>query len=295
MGCLKPDTELDSAASIRLKALKINQILGSSAGMADNYGQLGHIYLRQGELRQAEKMLRHALAIEQSRDQTERVAGYYLDLGRVCLKRKAVAQAAELLSKGLDLFIQLDDQEGQVNCLVRLGLAYQQNGNFDQAETRFKAAARILENSESVARGIEAAVYSCLGALYLERSDGIAATKVLNKAHSIYHALGDPRGLGLVFSHLGLAAMLQGQAGTARAFLITAIRTNRRLGLHARTADNLANLGCLYCSWGKIAAAVVMCQKALDLFRTTEHPAKFERTRALVAGLTGLLPRAEQV
>ena len=285
MGCLKPDTELDSAASIRLKALKINQVLGSNAGMADNYGQLGKIYLQQGELREAEKMLRHALNIEQSQGQSARVAGYYLDLGRICLKRKAVVQAGELFAKGLDLYTQLDDKKGQVKCLVRLGLACQQNGNFNQAESRFKSALEILNGSLAHATKIKAAVYNYLGALYLERSDGNAAVKVLNKAHSLYQSIGDAKGLGLVYSHLGLAAMVQGRSGKARAFLISAIQTNRRLGLKSRTADNLANLGCLYYSRGKIRPAAVMFQKAMHLFQSAGHTVKYEQTRALLDGL----------
>jgi len=292
MACLNQNTELDSAAAMRLKALKINQVLGSDAGMADNYGQLGQIYLHQGELREAEKMFRHALAIEQSRGRAVRVAGYYLRLGQICLKRKTVVQAGELLSKGLAQYTQLDDRQGQVHCLLYLGLACQHNGDLNQAETRFKAALEIL-NDDLDSSATKAAVYSYLGALYLDCTEGAAAEKVLAKALSLYQDLDDARGMGLVHSHLGLAAMLQNCPAVARTHLITAIQTNRRLGLQTRLADNLANLGCLYWSQGKPRSAGVMYHRALILFRSAGHEAKYEQTRALLDGLSAVCPLAE--
>jgi len=288
MGCPKPNTDLDSAASMRLKALKINKVLGSNEGMAENYGQLGQIYQRQGDLREAEKMFRQALAIEQSRGQSGRMAGYYLSLGQICLKRKSVVQAGEMLSEGLALYTQLDDKQGQADCLVYAGLAYQRNGDFNQAEDRFKAALETLNGFGGP--NYKAAVYCCLGALYLDRTDGAAAEKVVAKALSLYEGLGDVRGMGLVHGHLGLAAMLQNRPNAARSHIITAIQTNRRLGLQTRLADNLANLGCLYWSQGKPRAAWVMYQRAMNLFRSAGHAPKYEQTRALLTGLSDLCP-----
>ncbi len=291
MACLKPNTELDSAAAMRLKDLKINQVLGSDAGMADNYGQLGQIYLRQGDLREAEKMFRHALAIELSRGRAARVAWYYLSLGQICLKRKTVVQAGELLTKGLVQYAQLDDKQGQVHCLLYLGLAYQHNGDLNQAETHFNAALEIVNDLDSFVT--KAAVYSYLGALYLDRTDGTAAEKVLAKALSLYQDLDNPRGMGLVHSHLGLAAMLQNRPAAARTHLATAIQTNRRLGLQTRLADNLANLGCLYWAQGKHSPAIVMIRRALTLFQSAGPKAKYEQTSDLLAGLCILCPSAD--
>jgi len=285
MGCLNPNRELDSAAALRLKALRINQILGSDQGMADNYGHLGEIYRRQGDLREAEKMFRHALAIEQARGPSVRLAGYYLNLGRICLKRKAVVQAAELLARGLELFTHLADQNGQVDCLVRLGLACLQNGDFNHAEDHFAAALIILNGCEAPAA--RAAVYNFLGALHIERADGAAAAACLYKALSLYESLGDAQGMGLAHGHLGLVAILQDCPGKARAHLITAIQTHRRLGLTMRLADNLANLGGLYWSKGRRGPALVMYRRALTMFQSTKNHAKYEQTRRLLAGLEG--------
>ena len=261
--------------------------------MADNYGHLGKIYLQQGELREAEKMFRHALEIELTLGQSERAAGYYLDLGRICMQRKAVAQARELFARGLDLYTELDNKEGQVKCLVRLGLACQQNGNFNRAESWFKSALETMKSGLSHVTPIKAAVYNYLGALYLERSDGNAAVKVLNKAHSLYQSLGEAKGLGLVYGHLGLASMIQGRPGKARVFLISAIRINRRLGQASRAADNLANLACLYYTRGKTRSAAVMYYKAMRLFQSAGHKIKYEQTRALLDGMPVLQAAAE--
>jgi tetratricopeptide (TPR) repeat protein len=271
---------------MRLKALKINQILGSDAGMADNYDHLGQIYLRQGDLVNARKMFDGALVIARAKGHLGRAADLCVRLGHIYWVEKALDRARLLLAEALAEYAHEAKRDDQVACLVCLGLLARQSGDLNEAERRFASALDVVRDLDAP----ETTAFVCtqLGTVYLLQSNGPAAATVLARAQRLFQAQADIHGLGHVCGHLGLAAMLQDRFREAHAYLLAAVRINRRLGRVSHLADNFANLGSLYWSADKPHHALTLYHKAFILFERLGHRAKAEKTRALLAGLSAL-------
>jgi len=86
------------------KSLEINEKLGRLGGVASQYGNLGLIYRRRGDLEMAEQMHIKSLEIDQKLGRMEGMASNYGNLGAVCEQRGDVEKATEYWEKALELF-----------------------------------------------------------------------------------------------------------------------------------------------------------------------------------------------
>ena len=96
--------DLDEAERMHGKALEIFKKLGQLEGIANDYGNLGGIYLTRGDLDEAERMHRKALEIEEKLGRLEGMANQYANLGLISQNRGNQAEAVALWQKSRDLF-----------------------------------------------------------------------------------------------------------------------------------------------------------------------------------------------
>jgi hypothetical protein len=88
--------ELETALVMRLKALKINQCLGSRRGMADDYGRLATLHGLLGELERALSMLEQAVEIETFLGRQETLPDAFHHLGEIFLAHGSFDGAEKL-------------------------------------------------------------------------------------------------------------------------------------------------------------------------------------------------------
>ena len=96
--------ELDRAEEMHKKSLAIDEKLGRQEGMASDYGNLGVFYQSRGEPDRAEEMHRKSLAIEENLGLQEGMASQYRNLGFLYQTRGDSYRAEEMLKKALVLF-----------------------------------------------------------------------------------------------------------------------------------------------------------------------------------------------
>ena len=103
------------------KALAIDEKLGRQEGMASDYGNLGLIYQRRGELDRAEEMHRKSLAIDEKLGRQEGMAIDYGNLGLVYQTRGDLDRAEEMHKKSLAIDEKLGCKEGMASDYGNLG------------------------------------------------------------------------------------------------------------------------------------------------------------------------------
>jgi protein O-GlcNAc transferase len=81
--------------------------LGRLVGIADQYNNLGAVYLEMNRLDKAEEFFKKSLGISKRLGQKEGVAKQYADLGNVYVRRGSHGKAREYWNDSRDLFAEI--------------------------------------------------------------------------------------------------------------------------------------------------------------------------------------------
>jgi tetratricopeptide (TPR) repeat protein len=265
---------------MRLKALKINEALGSRSGVAGDCFRLAELYLLSEELDLAEKMLARAMEIACTLEPNHHCARHCAELGALFLGRGALQKAAGFFRKSADINAALGNQAGLAENLQTLVLIAERQNDL-------KAIEALLLQTLEIARKLEnpqmtAATLGRIGATHLRLGLARPAKRALEEAREFYLALNSAAGLADTLGHLGLAHTLLDDAAGAEAFLLQALQMNEALQRRSRLADNCGNLGNLHWGQGRRQAALPFYRRALALFIETGDTAKAQKTRRLL-------------
>jgi len=275
--------ESQNLLTMRLKALKINEALGSRSGIAGDCCRLAELYLLSGELDLAEKMLARAMEIERTLDPNEHFARHCADLGALYLSRGAVEKAEDFFRKSAGINKALGNQAGLVEnlqTLVYIAEQYKDLGAVAALLLEALQIARKLGNPQTIADTL-----GRIGLTDLRMGLPRPAKQALEEAREFYLAIKSDCGIADTLGHLGLAHTLLDDGVLAEAFLLQAIELNEDLQRRGRLADNCGNLGNLYWGSGHRQAALPFYRRALALFIETGSSAKAHKTRRLLDGL----------
>eukprot|EP00299_Pterocystis_sp_00344_P019254 c9572_g1_i2.p1 GENE.c9572_g1_i2~~c9572_g1_i2.p1 ORF type:complete len:1266 (-),score=219.43 c9572_g1_i2:277-4074(-) len=120
---------------------------------ADALRDLGKLYIRMYQYDKAGEFFAQCLELRKSLDDREGIAFTTLKLGDIAIRTEHWQQAERSLNTALQLFRELEQLQGQANCLFSLGWAKQQNGQYDSALVPFQDAvelfARIKDETSS--------------------------------------------------------------------------------------------------------------------------------------------------
>ncbi len=203
LGALAYLHDTNGALTAYRKAVELNP------DNAEGWNQLAALFLRTGELAQAEAAYRKVLSLGEAHQDKEEQSAALGNLGIVHRTRGDLDKAEEMHSKALALDEALGSKEGMAADYGNLGIVYVNRGNLDQAEQMHKKA---LEISEALGlKGATASCYGNLGFLYNTRGELEQAELMYKKSLEISEALGVKEATARQYCNLGNVYLNRGE------------------------------------------------------------------------------------
>jgi tetratricopeptide (TPR) repeat protein len=164
-----------------------------------------------------------------------------------------------------------EEHETFLSALSDLGVLYQHQNKFSEAEELYTRALRGMENTLGPSNISTLGLISDMGTLYSKQGKLLEAEKMYKQAlRGTEEVLGPDYPLTLDIVHnIGNLYHEQGKLAEAEKMYQRALRgTEEVLGPdHLLTLDAVNNLGNLYCKQGKLAEAEKMYQRSLQVYK----------------------------
>jgi DNA-binding SARP family transcriptional activator/tetratricopeptide (TPR) repeat protein len=211
-----------------------------------------------------------ALRASQSRDDQAGEVQALLDLGITLWRQGRYDEATEHSKRALDLAHQTGDQLGEARAWYRLGVAHLRQREFEQALDCYQRSLRV--NRRLGERLGEANVLGNLGLLYERQGRYEQAHEYQQRALDLYRELGTRGGEATTLGNLGTVYRRQGRYEQARAHHHQALVLFRELGYQRDQAEALNGLGETARATGDPAQAVTHHRAALAIARDIGSP-----------------------
>lgn len=248
-----------------VRALVVQNSLGSQAGQADVYNALGVAYNNLGELDQAAKSYKRAADIRRRIGDQRGLAVSLRNLAAVDSVRGEQERAGKLLTEALEIVQRLGDAAGLADVSNDLGLLAEERGRYEEAMAHYRRGLQLrrrLGQTLSMAESLNNVGYV---SYILGRLDD--ATVYWDQALALYRQGGDQLGIMIGTQGIGLLQMAHGDWDAAVKSFEEALDTSRELGLQESTAAALLHRGRVELLQGRMRAAFASFAEAVPLLR----------------------------
>ncbi|SFI68589.1 tetratricopeptide repeat protein [Nitrosomonas sp. Nm34] len=179
--------ELEKAENAYMTVLKISCSASDPINQAVAYCNLGIVYKTQGELDQAIDFYQKSFDIEKKLGRKKGMADAYCNLGIAYKNQGKLDQAIDFYHKSLAIYEKLGRKEGMANAYGNLGIAYKKQGKLDQAIGFFQKSLAI--NEELARRESMATDYTNLGQMYRNQGHPDQAVDCWRKSLALFQGL----------------------------------------------------------------------------------------------------------
>jgi serine/threonine protein kinase/Tfp pilus assembly protein PilF len=251
-----------------IRALVIQDRLGSEPGQAEVHNALGVAWHDLGELDQAAESYKRAAEIRRRIGDRRGLAASLRNLAAVDAVRGQQERAEERLAEAMQIVERLGDLAGQADLSNDLGLLAEERGRYEAAMGHYRRALQLrrrLGQTLAIAESLNNVGYSCY---LLGRFED--ARVYWQQALDSYAQASDRAGVVLVTQGIGLLQVTQGDWNDAAASFREAIAGSRELGHQESTAAALSHLGRVQLLQGSFRAAFGSFAEALTLLHELE-------------------------
>jgi tetratricopeptide (TPR) repeat protein len=248
-----------------VRALVVQNQLGSEQGRAEILNAFGVAYRDLGEMPRAVESYEQAAAIRRRVGDERGYATTLRNLATIHTMRGEYAPAQAKLTEALALLQRLGDQPGLAEVYNDFGALAEQRGNYEEALERYRQALRArrnLGNDLALAQSFSNVGFACY---VLGRYDD--ALVYWRQGLDMAKKSGDPTGVLLALQNLGQLELARGEWDEAVKSFLTALRSSRELGRKDAAAVSLGNLGRLAQYQGRPGAALASYGEALSILR----------------------------
>lgn len=186
----------------------------------------------------------------------------YLELGEYDSAKRLLQEAVNMMEKVAPNAI---GRERSITLLSNLALIYSRQGNYYEAEKRYKQALFLAEDT-SVDKRVLANVLTEFSSNYQAQGRASEALPLLKLAMAKLEPGGDDLDLALLRSNLGEALRAQGLLTEAKTMHQLALTAVEHSGRNRLIATSLNNLGGVFEGEGDHAAAAEHFERALAVF-----------------------------
>ncbi len=253
-----------------VRALVVQNELGSDQGRADVWNAFGVGYRNLGQMERATESYTQAAALRQKIGDQRGYAMTLHNLATLHLLRNEYKPAEAQLTEALALFQSLGDRAGMAKIENDFGALAEQRGSFEEALAHYRQALRDrrdLGNDLDLAESFSNVGFADY---LLGRYDD--ALVYWRQGLDLAKKSADPSGIVLATQNLALLELARGQWDEAIKSYLTALQSSRQLGMQEATAGSLAYLGRLAQYQGRPVAALASYDEALKLFRQVGDP-----------------------
>ena len=248
-----------------IRALVIQERLGSDAGRAEVQNALGVAYNDLGELDEAAESYKKAAEIRQRIGDRRGLAATLRNLAAVDAVRGEHERAERRLAEALAIVEGLGDLSGQADLANDLGLLAEERGHYEEALEHYLRGLQLrrrVGHTLSVAESLNNVGY--VGYLLGRFED---ATVYWQQALGLYRQAGDRAGIALSIQGIGLLQTARGDWAQAGESFQEALTASRALGLQESTAAALLHRGRVEMLQGRFRTAFASFAEALPLLR----------------------------
>jgi eukaryotic-like serine/threonine-protein kinase len=248
-----------------VRALVVQNELGSEQGRADVLNAFGVAYRDLGEMSRAAESYEAAAAIRKRIGDERGYATTLRNLATLHILRGEHAAARAQLTEALGLLRKLGDQPGIADLYNDFGALAEQRGSYEEALERYRQSLRVrrdLGNDLSLAQSFGNVGYACY---LLGRYDD--ALVYWRQGLDLAKKSGDPSGTVLATQNLGQLELARGEWDDAAKSFLTALGPSRELGMKEAAAVSLGYLGRLAQYQGRPGAALASYEEALKILQ----------------------------
>ena len=248
-----------------VRALVVQNQLGSEQGRADVLNAFGVAYRDLGELPRAVESYEQAAAIRRRIGDERGYATTLRNLATIHTVRGEYAPAQAKLTEALALLQKLGDQPGLAEVYNDFGALAEQRGNYEETLERYRQALRArrdLGNDRDLAQSFGNVGFACY---LLGRYDD--ALVYWRQGLELAKKIGDPSFVVLATQNLGQLELARGEWDEAVKSFLTALRSSRELSMKEAIAVSLGNLGRIAQYQGRPGAALASYGEALGVLR----------------------------
>ncbi|MGP4044716.1 AfsR/SARP family transcriptional regulator [Streptomyces sp. 2A115] len=260
--------DFDESVAYFRRAADLCSELGEVRGHAAALAGLGTAYREQGKLRDAVDELTGAAREFRRLDDAAGLGLTCRIAGSVHLELGDYDAARALLDESLTAYRRLGSRRGEALTLRSMGLVHRALGEYAAAEELFGQSLVILRDFGDPLMSAYAAQARAKARLRLGRTREAAAD--LDGLLDVCRRHNDRFGQALVLRTLGEWAMVEGELVSAEAHLRAAVELWDVLRLPLHRARTLRSLAAVRVAVGDVAAALVMRDEALEVFRAYE-------------------------
>jgi tetratricopeptide (TPR) repeat protein len=248
-----------------VRALVVQNQLGSEQGRAEILNAFGVAYRALGEMPRAVESYEQAAAIRRRIGDERGYATTLRNLATIHTLRGEYPTAQGQLTEALAILQRLGDQPGIAEVYNDFGALAEQRGNYGETLERYRQALRArrdLGDDLALAQSFGNVGFACY---LLGRYDD--ALVYWRQGLELAKKSGDPGGVVLATQNLGQLELARGEWDEAVKSFLTALRSSRELGMKEATAVSLGNLGRLAQYQGRPAAALASYGETLGVLR----------------------------
>jgi tetratricopeptide (TPR) repeat protein/nucleoside phosphorylase len=278
--------QLNDAEQAFRDSASLEERLGREAGLAKALTSLGGVLQRRGHFEEAAVVFEKSIGIEERRNNTRGLAMVLNSRGGVLKRLGRFDKAVTDYQRSLDLLIELDDHRGQAMVLNSLGGAFEDLGKFDKATTAYQDSL-VIEKKIRNTRG-QAMVLNSLGGVLQRLGRFDEAEDAFRRSYEISEPLGDQRSLAMVLNSLGGVLQRLGRFDEAEDAFRRSYEISEPLGDQRSLAMVLNSLGGVLQRLGRFDEAEDAFRRSYELLVETGD----DRGQAMVLNsLGGVLQR----
>lgn len=278
------------------ESLRLRQLLGDEAAIAEALTGLGRVASHQGDFAQARTYLEASIKLLRAAPHAAGLAAALNSLAYVANVQGSAAEARALCEESLALRRALDDQRGIATTLNSLGILAMVRGDYVTARS-------LLEESLTLRRklGDRAGISSTLnnlGIVASEQRDFATAQKFYSEALALDRELADQHATAVMLINLGNVAYNLGNWTIAQDHFAEALAYFEQLNAQRSRATALNSLGNVMLMQGETETAHQFYQRSLTLRRDLGDQRGLLHSLASMAGwlsTNGLIERAVQL
>lgn len=219
---------LEDALKYSKQALEIYNITDNPKGQANALISIGSIYVEQGKLNEAQASYSKALKINKQIEDPEIYISILLNTGVFYIKQGKPDEALELYNEALKINEQIGDPEIQANAILNIGIINDYQGNLEEALNYSRSALEIYNKTNNKIGQANALLF--IGSVYNNQRKPEDSLNYSRTALDIYNKTGYLIGEAKALSIIGVVYANQGKKQSAFEALNQARAIYQRIG-----------------------------------------------------------------
>ena len=245
------------------KTLKISKEIDNKKEVANSYGGIGNILLRQGDYSSALEYYQKALKISEEIGDKGGVSKSCNNIGIIYANKGDNPKALEYYQKALKINEELGDKSDASKSYNNIGSIYSRQGNYSRALEYFQKALKFSE--ELGDKNDMSKSYNNIGAICHNQANYPKALEYYHKSLKISEEIGDKNGISTAYINIGLIYEQQDDYPNALEYYQKSLKSFEELGEKNNIANCNRGIASVFLKQNKYKRAYNYSKKAFNI------------------------------